>query len=167
MSICLSIPLSIQQPGFVLGALMQIASISTFSPKYCNMHIINWSSIFVYGFFFWDKIYRVKCINLTCITGWVLTNTFTHVTQTLVTIWGISCPFADNFCHCPSEIIIFLKLSTTVCVCAQSCLALCNPTDCNLWGFSAHEILPARILEWVVISSSRGSSQPRDWTLIS
>ena len=39
--------------------------------------------------------------------------------------------------------------------------------DCNPPGSSVHEILQARILEWVAISSSRGTSQPRDWTCIS
>ena len=43
---------------------------------------------------------------------------------------------------------------------AQSCLTLCNPMDCSLPGFSVHGILQPRILEWVAISSSRGSSNP-------
>ena len=43
---------------------------------------------------------------------------------------------------------------------AQSCLTLCDPVDCSLPGFSVHGILQARILEWVAISSSRGSSDP-------
>ena len=38
----------------------------------------------------------------------------------------------------------------------------CDPVDCSLPGFSVHGILQARILEWVAIFSSRGSSQPRD-----
>ena len=42
---------------------------------------------------------------------------------------------------------------------------LCDPTDCSLPGSSVHRILQARILEWVVISFSRGSFQPRDQTL--
>ena len=50
---------------------------------------------------------------------------------------------------------------------AQSCPTLCNPIDCSLPGSSVHEILQARILEWVAISFSRGSSWPRDQTLIS
>ena len=50
---------------------------------------------------------------------------------------------------------------------AQSCPTLCNLVDCSLPGSSVHGILQARILEWVAISFSRGSSQPRDWTLIS
>ena len=36
--------------------------------------------------------------------------------------------------------------------------------ECSLPGSSVHGILQARILEWVAISSSRGSSQPRDTT---
>ena len=49
----------------------------------------------------------------------------------------------------------------------QSCPTLCDPVDCSLPGSSLHGILQARILEWVVISFSRGSSQPRDWTWVS
>ena len=44
----------------------------------------------------------------------------------------------------------------------ESCLTLCNPVDCSPPGSSMHGILQARILEWVVISSSRGASQPKD-----
>ena len=49
----------------------------------------------------------------------------------------------------------------------QSCPSLCNPMDCSLPGSSVHEILQARILERVVMPSSRGSSQPRDLTCVS
>ena len=45
---------------------------------------------------------------------------------------------------------------------AKSCLTLCDPMD-----YTVHEILQARILEWVAFSFSRGSSQTRDWTQIS
>ena len=50
---------------------------------------------------------------------------------------------------------------------AQSCLTLCNPMDCSLPCFSVHGIFQARLLEWVAISFSKGSSQPRDWTGVS
>ena len=50
---------------------------------------------------------------------------------------------------------------------AQLCLTLCDPMDCSPPGSSFHDILQARILEWVAIPFSRGSSQPRDWTQIS
>ena len=41
---------------------------------------------------------------------------------------------------------------------------LCDPLDCSPPGSSVHGIFPARILECIAISSSRGSSLPRDWT---
>ena len=43
----------------------------------------------------------------------------------------------------------------------------CDPIDCSLPGSSVHGIFQARILKWVAISSSRGSSQPRDQTHVS
>ena len=43
---------------------------------------------------------------------------------------------------------------------AKSCLTLCDPTDCSLSGTTVHWVLQARILEWVAISFSRGSSWP-------
>ena len=50
---------------------------------------------------------------------------------------------------------------------SQSCPTLCNPMDCSPPGSSAHGISKARILEWVAMPSSRGSSQSRDRTHIS
>ena len=50
---------------------------------------------------------------------------------------------------------------------SQSCPTLCDPMDCGLPGFSVHGILQARILEWVAIPFSRGTSQPRDRTVVS
>ena len=46
-------------------------------------------------------------------------------------------------------------------------IRVCDPMDCSPPGSSVHEILQARILEWVAISSSRGSSWPRVWTHLS
>ena len=42
----------------------------------------------------------------------------------------------------------------------HSCPTLCDPVDYSLGGSSVHGILQARILEWVVMSSSRGSPDP-------
>ena len=50
---------------------------------------------------------------------------------------------------------------------AQSCPTLRDPVDCSPPGSSVHGILQARILEWVAISFSRGSSRPRDRTQVS
>ena len=48
------------------------------------------------------------------------------------------------------------------CLAAESCPTLWNPMGCSPPGSSVHRIFPARILEWVAISFSRGSSWPRD-----
>ena len=53
------------------------------------------------------------------------------------------------------------------CLVTQSCPTLCNSMDCSPPGSSVHGILQARILKWVAIPSSRGSSQPRDQTHLS
>ena len=50
---------------------------------------------------------------------------------------------------------------------AQSCPTLCDLVDCSPSSSSVHGILQARILEWVAISFTRGSSQPRDQTQVS
>ena len=53
------------------------------------------------------------------------------------------------------------------CLVAKSCPTLCDSMDCSPPGSSLHGILQARILEWVAIPFSRGSSWPRDWTRVS
>ena len=54
-----------------------------------------------------------------------------------------------------------------VCSVVQPCLTLRDSMNCNSPGSSVHGIFQARILEWVAISYSRGSSWPRNWTHIS
>ena len=49
----------------------------------------------------------------------------------------------------------------------QSCPTVCKPMDCSPPGSSVHEILQARIPEWIAISFSKGSSRLRDWTWVS
>ena len=49
----------------------------------------------------------------------------------------------------------------------QSCLTLCDPMDCSLPGSSVHGIFQAIVLEWIAISFSRGSPQPKDQTWVS
>ena len=49
----------------------------------------------------------------------------------------------------------------------SSCQTLCDPMDCSLPGSSLHGILQPRVLEWVAISFSTGSSQPRVQTRVS
>ena len=61
------------------------------------------------------------------------------------------------------QLAILLPLSEV----AQLYLTLCDPVGCSPTGSSVHGILQARILEWVAISFSRGSSWPRDQTQVS
>ena len=60
----------------------------------------------------------------------------------------------------------FYRHIKKVCVLAQSCGTLCDPMDYSLPD-SVQGIFQAKILEWVVISSSRGSSPPKDGTRVS
>ena len=50
---------------------------------------------------------------------------------------------------------------------AQSCPTLCDPMDCSLPSSSVHGIFQAIVLEWIAISFSKGSFQPRDQTWVS
>ena len=67
-----------------------------------------------------------------------------------------------TFLICP-----YLCVCVCVCVCVCAQLFSCAPTNCNPPGSSVHGIFKARILEWVVISSLRVSSQSRDQIFIS
>ena len=81
-----------------------------------------------------------------------------------------SCHGPDTDSLCPSSLFLSISvhLSFYLQVCACSVVSnSCDPIDCNLPGSSVHRILQARILEWVAISSSRGSSSPRDRTCMS
>ena len=61
-----------------------------------------------------------------------------------------------------------ISITSMLCLAAQSsCLTLCDPMGCSLLGSSVHGILQVRILEWVAMPSSRGSSQPRDQNHVS
>ena len=61
-----------------------------------------------------------------------------------------------------NKMYIHLKVLVT-----QSCLTVCDPGDCSPPGSSVHGIFQAKILEWVAIPFSMGSSQPRDQTVLS
>ena len=67
----------------------------------------------------------------------------------------------------PKEFLMSLcNLVPRACSVAKSCPTLCDPIEGSLPGSSVHGIFQARILEWVVTSFSRGSSQPRDRTCV-
>ena len=76
-----------------------------------------------------------------------------------VWVWEYGCEY-ESMC---------VSVCMCECVCVSVCvslsnLTLCDPLDCSLPGSSVHGILQARILEWVAMPSSRGSSQPRNQT---
>ena len=58
-------------------------------------------------------------------------------------------------------------LLVRACSVTQSCLLLCDPMDCGPQSSFVHRISQARILEWIAISFSKGSSRPRDRTHVS
>ena len=65
-------------------------------------------------------------------------------------------------------LLMFNKYIFTYCAMSlQSCVTLCDSTDCSPPGSSAHGFLQARILEWVAMPSSTGSSWPRDQKYVS
>ena len=79
-----------------------------------------------------------------------------HIAGGFITIWAtMEAWFQTILCY------------IYVCVHAQLCPTLWSPTDCSLPGTSVHRIFQAKILEWVVISFSKGSFWPKDWTCIS
>ena len=65
--------------------------------------------------------------------------------------------------ECVLDICVQPCVCVCVCVCVLSYLTVYSPIDCSPPGFSVHGIFQARILEYVAISYSRGSSRPRDW----
>ena len=85
---------------------------------------------------------------------------------------GLSLLPASRDPSSPFSLKSFAVLTLLFCVCklysvAWSCPALCDPMDCSPLGSCVCGILQARTLEWVAISSSRGSSRPRDGTHVS
>ena len=72
--------------------------------------------------------------------------------------------------NCYYKYVNLINICKRVCACVkvtQLCPTLCNLMDHSPPGPSVHGILQARILEWVTIPFSRGSSQSRDQTQVS
>ena len=91
-----------------------------------------------------------------------------HTVKMLVIFWGRSTYNFETFIS--QTFMLCFPLLKMVCVyifVTQSCPALWNLIDCSPPGSSDHGILQARILEWIAISFSRASSQPRDQTRVS
>ena len=75
--------------------------------------------------------------------------------------------FTVYCCWVESTIFKFPLSWINICLVPQLCPAFCNPRADSPPGFSVHGILQARILEWVAIPFSRGSSWPKNWSEVS
>ena len=85
----------------------------------------------------------------------------------VVYLWRFSLVYNFVFSLELAIILFCICLAFSVRACVLSCVWLCDPMDCSPSGFSVHAVFQARMLEWVAISSSRGSSWPRDRTHVS
>ena len=124
----------------------------------------------------WDSL---DMILHACLADWVMslagdTNTLLSQLWLLVGVTsselqcqgrGASTSLDAPITECKQDLLLTFR----VCMLKlfQSCPTLCYPLDCSSPVSSVHGILQARILEWVAIPSSRGSSGPRDWNCIS
>ena len=108
-----------------------------------------------------------RCLLLVCQTCL----TFKKFINQLLPLWCL------EICH-SSENIYTIEISKhyhdllsyhsqVKVIVAQSCPILCKPMVCSLPGSSVHGIFQARLLEWVAISFSRGTSRLRDRSLVS
>ena len=78
----------------------------------------------------------------------------------LARTWNQSgCPLIDEWVR---KLWYIYTMEYCCCLITKSCLTLCDPMDCSPPGFSVHGISQARMLEWVTISFSRRSSQPKE-----
>ena len=98
-------------------------------------------------------------------TEWLhFTFIYTH-THTHTDIYVCACV---NVCVCITESLCCTSESNTLQIhYVLRCPVLCGPVDYSLQGLSVQGILQARILEWIAVPSSKGSSQPRDWVHVS
>ena len=130
-------------------------SLSLFRPTYLTglsweskENGVSWGLVWVGGYS--DSIPRMKSIVLFCI------NLITSDMQMTPPLWQKMKNWRASWWK-------WRKWSEV----AQSCLTLWDPMDCSLPGSSVHGIFQARVLEWVAISLSRGSSRPRDRNWVS
>ena len=117
----------------------------------------------------WTELKWTKRMEVLCLIYWgsfILLSTMTapfYVTNR-------NAQHSNFLTSSPAALFPFCSWDSHLCVHAKwlhSCPTLCDSIDCSLPGASVHGILQARILEWVAMPSSRGSSSPRDWTCIS
>ena len=109
-----------------------------------SFHIKTYTWTFIPSLFITDKTWKSSFIF--AFIAYVLCHIHEIFAKT-----NIKNPFPSEFNGCKISIILSL-------VCAQSCTIIWDQMNCIPWCSSVHRIIPARILEWVVISHFRGSS---------
>ena len=109
------------------------------------------------------------CISFSWSVKWIsYTHAYIHslldsLPTQVITEYGVEFPVLSSRLLL---VICFTYQSVKVSA-VRSCPTLCDPMDCSPPGSSVHGILQARILEWVAIPFSRGSSRPRAQAKIS
>ena len=127
-------------------------------------------------------------IHFILFNGWVIFHCIyePHLLNTFLCWWTLGCFYVlDIVSSAAMNVGVHVSLWTMLfsgyllrsgiagpCACKhakllQACLTLCDPMDCIPPGSSVHGSLQARILEWVTMPPSKGSSWPRDQTHIS
>ena len=102
-----------------------------------------------------------------------LTHIQRQATENCLVLHDVSTQTPLVFLHSPNQLTVLGGFFTfqlwcfCCCLVAKSCLLFYHPLDCSPPGSSVHEISQARTLQWVAISFSSGSSQPRDRDQIS
>ena len=108
-----------------------------------------------------------------CHWSWRIHGNKSRAREKFLQFYWMETPWEHNWSPCCGFLHLQFfrnKTKTAVCVCTLSCficVQLFDPVDCSLTGFYVHGILQARILEWVAMPSSRGSSGPKDQTRVS
>ena len=104
-------------------------------------------------------------LHLLCTSFQLLIHQFL-VRQLGIRSWRSGTPVVHDCIFKDIKIVVWISY-LCIDVCVRSCAWLCDPMDCSLLGFSAHGIFQAKILKYLAISYSRGSSWPRDQTPVS
>ena len=173
------------QPLFVMWKRQSLSCVYLFvTPVVCSppgssvrwilqARILDWVAFSFSGGSSWSKNQtQASCITCRFLTIWATKNTQSRNRRYIhfvLLLQQISTTFWLNQC----TLIVLVSWSHKSDTCGMLTLVLSrvwlfwNPEDCSPPGSSVHGILQARILGWVAISFSRGSSRPRDGTWVS
>ena len=142
ISPCYSLELCIQK-----GISILFSFVFSFSSFLSYLSGLLRQPFCLFACLFWGMV----LITVSCTMSW----TSIHSSGTLSIRFN---PLNQSICH--FHYIIISEFD-------QLCLTLCDPMDCSLPGSSIHGIFQASVLKWAAISFSKGSSQSREWTLVS